>query len=86
MLELYLKSRIKLKEAEKAYKKAIRIEPNNAEAYNNLGNALGEQGKLQDAINVYKKALNIKQNYATAHRNNLAFFSSSLQARSWTFQ
>ena len=36
----------KLEEAIQAYTKAISIKPNYAEAYNNMGNALKDQGKL----------------------------------------
>ena len=56
-------------EAVLAFKKAISINPNNAEAYNNLGVALKEQGKLDKAIEAYKKALSIKPKYAEAHNN-----------------
>ena len=32
-----------------AYRKAIAVEPGNVEAYSNLANALGSQGKLEEA-------------------------------------
>ena len=50
----------KLDEAIDAFKKAISIKPDYADAYNNMGNVLGEQGKLEEAIEAYNKALTIK--------------------------
>ena len=43
-----------------AYNKALSINPDYAEAYNNMGKALKDQGKLDEAIKVYNKALSIK--------------------------
>ena len=45
------------------------IKPDYAEAYNNMGNALREQGKIDEAIEAYTKALTIKPDYAEAHNN-----------------
>ena len=56
-------------EAIGAYKKAIAINPNYADAYNNMGNVLKEQGKLEEAIEAYKTLLKINTNYAEAHNN-----------------
>jgi len=50
----------KLDEAIDAFKKAISIKPDYADAYNNLGNALKGQGKLEEAIEAYNKVLSIK--------------------------
>jgi tetratricopeptide (TPR) repeat protein len=33
------------------------MKPDYAEAYNNMGNALKDQGKLEEAIEAYNKAL-----------------------------
>ncbi|MDA9261302.1 tetratricopeptide repeat protein [Planktomarina temperata] len=52
-----------------AYNKALAIKPDYAEAYNNIGNALKEQGKLEEAIEAYNKALAIKPGYAEAYYN-----------------
>jgi superkiller protein 3 len=41
------------------YQKALQINPNYAEAYNNLGNALFQTGRSNEAIDQYKKALEI---------------------------
>ena len=49
----------KLASAERAYKKAIKINRNFVEAHNNLGNVLLDQGRLKEAYNAYRKALKI---------------------------
>ena len=56
-------------EAVLAFKKAISINPNNAEAYNNLGNVHKDQGKLEEAIIAYTKAISVKPAYADAYNN-----------------
>ena len=56
----------KLEQAAFAFQKAIDIKPNNAAAYNNMGNALKGQGKLEEAIGAYNKALSIKPDSADA--------------------
>lgn len=50
---------------------AIRIDPNFAEAYGNLGNALKELGDLDGAIQFYLKAIKLKPRFCDAY-NNLA--------------
>ena len=47
----------------------LAIKPDYADAYNNMGNALKEQGKLEEAIEAYNKALAIKPDYADAYNN-----------------
>ena len=59
----------KLPEAEYDFKKATELNPNYAEAHNNMGNALKEQGKLEAATKAYQCALNINPNYAEACNN-----------------
>jgi protein O-GlcNAc transferase len=44
-------------EAERFWNQVLRQEPNNAGAYNNLGNALRGQGKLEEAIAAYRQAI-----------------------------
>ena len=57
------------------------MKPDYAEAHNNLGNALQDQGKLDEAIACYRRALELKPDYAEAHTN----LGIALQARgSWT--
>ncbi|MGB7566253.1 MAG: tetratricopeptide repeat protein, partial [Chitinivibrionales bacterium] len=53
------------------YEKAIEINPNLAETYNNLGITLARMGKTVEAIAQYKKSLEINPNKINA-LNNLA--------------
>jgi tetratricopeptide (TPR) repeat protein len=53
------------------YRKALAVNPNYADAHNNLASALLEQEKLDEAIAHYREALEINPHYADAH-NNLA--------------
>jgi protein O-GlcNAc transferase len=50
---------------------SIRVDPNFAEAYSNLGNALKELGDLKGATQFYLKAVKLKPRYGDAY-NNLA--------------
>jgi tetratricopeptide (TPR) repeat protein len=50
-----------------AYKQVIRITPDDAKAYYNLGGAYGNLGRWQDAIEAYKQAIRIKPDYTHAH-------------------
>ena len=54
----------KLEEAIEAYKKAILIKPDYAEAYFNIGVALQDKGNLEEAIQAYNSAIEINPNYA----------------------
>ena len=45
------------------------LKPDYAEAHNNLGNALKDQGKLDEAVACYRRALELKPDYAEAHNN-----------------
>ena len=56
-------------EAVLAFKKAISINPNNAEAYNNLGNVHKDQGMLEEAIEAFKQAVTIKPDFAEGYCN-----------------
>lgn len=58
-----------------AYKNVIRLSPNNATAYYNLGGAYYKQNLYSDAIEAYKGALNINSTTATENYNpNDAYF------------
>ncbi len=59
----------RLAEAEAIYRRVIEVEPDNAEAHNNLGVTFTEQGKLDDAVAAYHGALELKPNYVEAHNN-----------------
>ena len=56
-------------EAVNAYKKAISLKPDYADAYSNMGVALKDQGKLDEAIEVYNKCISLKPDYAEAYSN-----------------
>jgi tetratricopeptide (TPR) repeat protein len=63
------------------YKAALRIDPNYAEAHNNLGEALANiPGRLPDAISHYEAALRLKPDLAEAH-NNLGNALSQIPGR-----
>jgi len=50
-------------------KRALNLDPKEADAYNNLGNAYLKKGELDKSISEYKKALAIKPGLAGAHSN-----------------
>ena len=52
-----------------AYQQAIRIQPDHAGAYSNLGVALKEQGRLEESIQAYWQAIHIQPQFAEAHKN-----------------
>ena len=58
-----------LEDAIEAYKKALSIKPDYAEAYYNIGLTFQAQGKLEDAIEAYNRALSIKPDYAKSLNN-----------------
>ena len=51
------------------YKKAIKINPQYAQAYNNLGVALQKSNEMNEAIVNYKKAINLKIDFVEALNN-----------------
>lgn len=59
----------KLPEAVAAYREAIALKPDYAEAYNNLGNALTALGKTTEAVAAFEKAIQHRENYALAYFN-----------------
>jgi len=60
---------IGIHKAEEKYKKVIGINPNHAEAYNNIGVLMFISKKYEEAEKKYKKALDININYIDAHSN-----------------
>ena len=52
-----------------SYKQALKIKPDYADAYNNMGIALKDKGDLDAAVDSYKQALKIKPDYAQAYNN-----------------
>lgn len=79
-------------EAITAFTKALALNPDFAEAYNNLGLAKREQGKLDDAAAAYRKAIAVNPNHIAAYRN-LAFildqqskYDESLSCHEWALR
>jgi tetratricopeptide (TPR) repeat protein len=58
----------KLSEAAIQYRKALQLDPNSAEAYNNLGTICFRQGKLDEAHRLYGEALRLEPFNAQVHR------------------
>ncbi len=61
---LQLNNLNKPKEAEEAFRKTIRIAPNDSNAYYGLGTALSKQGDYSGAVTQLNKALSLKRNSA----------------------
>jgi len=59
----------KYAQAEKIYWQIIELNPTHAEAYKNLGNALGNQGNLEEAQACYQQALALGPNCAITYYN-----------------
>lgn len=66
------------KNALPAMLKAAQLLPKDAEAHNNLGNALKDQGQLDGAVSSYRQAIALDPQYADAH-NNLGLALSALK-------
>ena len=73
----------KLDEAIIAYKRAISIKADFAQAYFNMGNALAEQGKMSEARASFKKAIEYKSDYAKAMWNLSGNSENIIEAKSW---
>jgi protein O-GlcNAc transferase len=56
-------------EAIELLSKAVSVNPNNAQAYNDHGNALQDVGQLDAAVASYRRALELKPYLADAHNN-----------------
>ena len=57
------------KNAIASYNRAIEVEPNYAEAYNNLGVTLNKLGRNEEAITSLNRAIDLWPNYAEAYNN-----------------
>jgi tetratricopeptide (TPR) repeat protein len=55
------------KEAARQYEKAVKADPNYAEAHSNLGFSYRKQGKFDKAVRSYKKAIALDPKLAEAH-------------------
>jgi protein O-GlcNAc transferase len=60
--------------AEKYLQKAVELDPNNADAYNNLGIISKEEGRLDEAVIYLKKAICLDTKNALAYNNLGAVF------------
>ena len=58
-----------LNSAERAYRKALKINPNFVEALNNLGNVLVDRERLNEAAGAYRKALKLLPDHAMLLNN-----------------
>ena len=56
-------------DAAKEFRRAIELQPDHAEAMNNLGNVLLQLGKTDEALAQYRKAFQIRPTYADALNN-----------------
>jgi tetratricopeptide (TPR) repeat protein len=56
-------------QAEGAFRKAVAIDPNFSQGFNNLGNSLREQGRLDDARKSYLKAVSLNPQFAQGYGN-----------------
>ena len=59
----------KLDEAVFAFQKAIRVEPDFADTYSNLGNVLKDLGKPKEAVEAFNKAVSLNPDFAEAYFN-----------------
>ena len=51
------------------YQKAVELKPDWAEAHNNVGLGLAEQGKQADAAASFRRALELNPHFAEVHHN-----------------
>ena len=68
-----LQERSRLADAEKQFVEILKVAPNVAEVYTNLGNVIFEQGRHADAQRQWERALELKPDQADAH-NSLGVF------------
>ena len=52
-----------------SYNKAVELNPNSADVYNNLASSLNEIGRREDAVVNYQKAIEIQTRFTEAHYN-----------------
>lgn len=59
----------RFQEAATAYRKSVALDPSSAEAFNNLGEALGELKQYRPALEAFQKAVALDQKYLKARYN-----------------
>ncbi|MGZ6195668.1 MAG: O-linked N-acetylglucosamine transferase, SPINDLY family protein [Candidatus Binataceae bacterium] len=75
-----------LDEAESAYRNAIQLRANYAEAWNDLGNVLADAGRPAEAIHAFRRAIGCNGGFAKAYNNlgavlaSQGFFAQSARA------
>ena len=80
------------KEAAEAFKEAIKIKPDYADAYYNLGSCYEKTGRIKEAVKSYKQAIKIKPDFVDAffsagvaygklgmYKNSAEFFEQALK-------
>jgi len=73
----------RLSKAIKTFKKALLIQPNNAEAYYDLGVSFQDQGNIDQAKEAYSKALSIKPDHAKAYWNFSGTAVNIKESKKW---
>jgi Tetratricopeptide repeat len=73
----------KISEAVLAYRKAIELRPDYAQAHNGLGTALRRQGKLVEAIAAFRRTLELVPDHAEARKNLIDTLRQEQSALSW---
>ena len=68
----------KFNKAIEYYKEAIALDPNKADAYNNMANAYQAIGDLELSFKAYSKALDIDQDYTDAASNLMQLLTKAL--------
>ncbi len=66
-------------EATEEFKKAVELDPQNSNAYTNLGNSYNAAGKTKEALEAYNKAIDINPGNAIAHFNLCVSYCDSKQ-------
>jgi len=80
-----LKEKGQVDEAITCYRRALELNPNYADAYNNLGLTFKEKGELDEAITCYRRALELNPNQVNAHFNmSLALLLSGNFKQGWS--
>ncbi|PIV27968.1 MAG: hypothetical protein COS36_03850, partial [Candidatus Altarchaeum sp. CG03_land_8_20_14_0_80_32_618] len=64
-----MKNLKRYEEAEKEYREAIKINPKDADAHNNLGILLKNLKRYEEAEKEFREAIKINPNDADAHNN-----------------
>ena len=59
-------SRKLYKKANRAYKKVVEIDPQNANAWNNLGISLYAMGSIEEAVQAYDRAIDMIKKWGDA--------------------